>query len=290
MSSTVTAPPPQLPVPVLVLRARLIACLSLARMQARQQFAYRADFIFRLAGLFLQIYLSKLVWTAVYGGSHSVLGSNGHVIPLATQLAYVSLASVQSWLLNPWGLSLLAERVRDGTVAVDLARPLRFTTQLLVAQAGTLFAVAPFALLALPFAIGIGEAQPPASTAALAAYSASLVPAYLSSLLLTTTVSMVSFWTLEVTGIFMIYRMVVQFFTGALVPLWFMSGSLRALAGVLPFQGLTYQPVALYLGQTEGLRPVLGALAAQWGWVFVLCLLLRLVWSRAQHRIVVQGG
>lgn len=276
--------------PPLTPRQRLSAYAGIARVQVRIQLVYRADFIFRLLGLLLQIYLLKLVWTAVYPASGSAPGDGGRQISLATQIAYVTLASVQSWLFNPWAISPIPQRVREGTVAIDLARPVGFTTQMLFAQAGTVLAMAPFAVLALPFAVLLGGAQAPASFLAGLAYVISLVPALLASLLLAAIVSMMAFWTLEVSGIFMIYRMTSQFFAGALVPLWFMPGWLRTVAEWLPFQATTYTPTALYLGKLGGAGEVLTSLLIQCGWVAALWFILRYVWSRALHRVVVQGG
>jgi ABC-type uncharacterized transport system permease subunit len=94
---------------------------------------------------------------------------------------------------------------------------------------------------------------------------------------------------MEISGIFLIYRMVSQFLSGALLPLWFMSRPLRLVSQVLPFQAVTYTPTAIYLGRLTGTR-VLSGVALEAGWVVVLWLATRLVWSRAVHRVVVQGG
>ncbi|GAB2905474.1 ABC transporter permease [Streptomyces mayteni] len=276
----------------LTARQRATAYAGTARLHARAQLAYRADFVIRVLWLLLQVYLLALVWRAVYPESGTADAHGGRQVTLATQLAYVTYASVQNWLLNPAGVdpSPLHQRVREGSVAVDLVRPVAFPTQMLAAQAGTVLAGVPFAALALPLAVVAGGAQAPASTGAALAYALSLLPAVLNTLLLAVIVSMVCFWTLEVVGIFVIHRIVAQFFAGALVPLWFMPSWLADLAQLLPFQTTTYTPIALYLGHLEGAGPVLAALATQCGWTAALWLILRLVWARALHRVVVQGG
>jgi ABC-type uncharacterized transport system permease subunit len=255
------------------------------RLHARAQISYRADFVFRLIGLLVTIYLLRLVWEAVYPASHTV--TNGrHRITLDTQIAYVSFASVQNWLLNSAGIQLIPQRVREGTIAVDLARPLHFPTQMVWAQAGSVAAHTPFVFVAVPFAVLAGGARAPASALHAVAYVLSLAPALLISLLLTTLVSMVAFWTTEISGILIMYRTVQQFMAGTLVPLWFMPDWLRLSAQWLPFQSTTYAPLAVYLGQADPL-PVLGV---QLVWCVVLLGALRLVWARALHRVVVQGG
>ncbi|MFB4196526.1 ABC transporter permease [Streptomyces carpaticus] len=269
---------------MLTRRQKFAACRAMAHLHLRGQLMYRGDFLLRMLGLLIQVALLALVWRAIY--------PEGEAVSLETQIAYVTYAAVQNWAFTPPGLapSAIPQRVREGSVVFDLARPLGFPAQMLSAQAGVTAALLPFALLALPFAILVGGAQVPASAAAALASVVSLVPALLNALLLAVLVSMVCFWTLEMTGIFMIHRVVAQFFAGALVPLWLMPHWLAGLAHVLPFQTITYTPVALYLGRIEGTGPVLGALAVQLGWTVALWLLLRWVWARAHHRVVVQGG
>jgi ABC-type uncharacterized transport system permease subunit len=86
----------------------------------------------------------------------------------------------------------------------------------------------------------------------------------------------------------MAFAVVRTFLSGSVLPLWFMPGWLQTIAGVLPFQAAAFTPVAIYFGRPPGgLGP---ALAVQALWVAVLAALCALVWSRARHRVVVQGG
>ncbi|GAA4202978.1 ABC transporter permease [Actinocatenispora rupis] len=258
--------------------------LALARMQARVVLAYRIDYLNGLIGLLLQVFLLAVVWRTVYGERDSVDG-----VPLATMLAYVTLASVQGWLFNPWVFTLIPDRVREGRVGIDLVRPVGFVSQVVAAQVGRTAATAPFALAALPFAVLLSGMAPPASPLAAVGYLVSLALGYAVTTVLSVVFGLMTFWTMEIGGIFIIYRMVAQFLSGALIPLWFMPGALRTVAQVLPFQAVTYTPTAIYLGRLDAGAAVL-ATGVQCGWVLVLALLARLVWSRALHRVVVQGG
>jgi ABC-type uncharacterized transport system permease subunit len=253
-------------------------------MSAQSLITYRFNLLFGIVGALVQIYLLRVVWHSVYHGRSAVNG-----VTLDVQVAYSSLAALQSWLLNPWNLSDVPQRVRDGTIALDLLRPVRFLPQAFAGQVGGMVAMLPFALVALPFAIGVGGAVGPASTTAFFGYIAGIVTGFLVAALSNLAMSMVTFWTLEVGGILLTYRMVQQFFSGALVPLWFMPGWLHGIASVLPFQSSGYTPLAIYLGRDSG-GAALRSLAEQVGWIIVLWLLLRLIWSRALLRVVVQGG
>jgi len=261
--------------------SRYLAC---ARMQFATVLAYRADYLLTAVLLLVQVYLLRVVWTAVYADRGVADGITEHTV-----IAYATLATVQYTLFSPWRFSQIPQRVREGKVAMDLLRPVGFCAQMLAGQVGGTAAMAPFLLLALPFALLAGGAAAPPSALAAVAYAVSLVLAYTISQLLALLVGMVAFWTVENTGIFMIYRIVAQFLSGALVPLWFMPGPLRVLAQVLPFQATTYTPAATYLGEIHG-SGLAVALGVQVLWVGLLAALTRMVWSRAVHRVVVQGG
>jgi ABC-type uncharacterized transport system permease subunit len=78
------------------------------------------------------------------------------------------------------------------------------------------------------------------------------------------------------------------FLSGAVIPLWFMPGWLQAIADFLPFQAATFTPLSIYFGRPSG--GLAAALAVQLLWVLVLLGICAWVWSRAQRRVVVQGG
>lgn len=270
-------------------RQRLRAYAGIARVVARTLFIYRSNFIVSALGLLVQVFLLRLVWTAVFPASEQAV-SGGHVITLSTQITYSTLATVQFSLFSPWQVSLVPQRVRDGTIAIDLTRPVSFNGQMLAGQLGYTLGNAPFALFALPFAVLVGGMQPPALAEAGFGYVASLALGYLVAVLLGALMGMVAFWTLELKGIMLVYGMVSQFLSGALVPLWFMPGWLRGIAQWLPFQGMDYTPIAIYLGQSGGTSGVLAAVGVQAAWVLVLSVLLWAVSMRALWRVTVQGG
>lgn len=263
---------------------RLRVYRRFAAIGAQQALAYRANYLMNIVRLVIQVFLLTLVWTAVYDGRDSVDG-----VTLSTMVSYVTLATVQMWLVMTSSFSLIPQRVRTGKIAADLCRPVGPLQQSLADQIGRAGVILPVALLALPITSLVGGMQPPASALAGIAYAVSLLLAFTVAMLMATVVSMVAFWTLEVGGILSIYRSVSEFFAGALVPLWLMPDWLRVVAEVLPFQAMAYTPVAIYLGRLSG-ADMTRALAVQLAWVVAGYLLGRLVWSRALHRVVIQGG
>ena len=93
-------------------------------------------------------------------------------------------------------------------------------------------------------------------------------------------IGLVSFWTLEMNGFRMVYTLVGNFATGALVPLWFMPDLMRAIVQLLPFQAIAFVPVSIYVGE-PATGAIWSALLLQVFWAGVLVLVIRWIWGKA---------
>src|SRR5205085_926738 len=183
-------------------------------------------------------YLLRAVWEAVYAGQEQLDRR-----PVSLVIAYVTIATIQNWLLSPNLAYFLAERVRDGSVGIELVRPVPFLGRLLAQQAGETAFALPFAIAAFPLAVVLGGMQPPSTPAAAALYMLSFGLAYAIMVLIGLVIGLASFWTIEIHAFVMIYRFVSALFGGALIPLWFFPGQMeyRFNFVVSVVMGLVYQ-------------------------------------------------
>jgi ABC-2 type transport system permease protein len=264
--------------------AALPVYLRLAVMVPKTVLAYRFNIVMSLVSVLLQIYLLRVVWSAIYADRTDV-----GAFPLAQLLTYLTIANLQIWLVNPQLAWDVQQRVREGQIAVDLARPVPFPGQMVAQHVGGTIGVLPLVAIALPFAFVAGSLRLPASLESGALYLASLMLAYAVMALMGLLLGFVAFWTLETTGMVAIFRFANLFFAGGLVPLAFFPPPLRAVAEALPFQTQAFIPVSIYLGRLVG-SDALRALATQGFWVVLLGGIAALVWRRAVGKIVVQGG
>ena len=255
--------------------SNLPAYLQIANLWFQMAYMYRVNLAMELVGVLLKIFLLKVVWTAIYAGQPVVDG-----VELRHVISFVTLANLQMWLIAPMLAWHIQERIREGQIALDLARPVPFLGQLLANQVGTTAAFAPFVLLAVPLALVVGGLEPPASASAALLYLVSMVLAYLVTALLGMLMGLIGFWTLQTHGVLSIYDFVSLFFTGAMVPLWFFPPVLRQVADWLPFQAQAFIPLSLYTGQVPP-QGIAGALGLQLVWVVVLFGSAWLVWQPA---------
>lgn len=266
------------------LTRNLPAWLELIRASIRWHYMYRFNALFGIALTGISIYLITLVWKTAYGAQSEVAG-----IAIGQALTYLTIANLQLYFLRPELSGDIQARIREGQIGFDLSRPVSYPSQLFATAMGDFIGQMPLLLVALPIALTAGELSlPPTATAGIG-YLLSLFLAWVIAVQLNMLIGLVSFWTLEMTGFEMMYRLIGNFATGALVPLWFMPDALRAIIQVLPFQAIVFVPVSIYIGE-PATGALWSALLLQAGWGMALVFVIRWVWSKAFRHTVIQGG
>jgi ABC-2 type transport system permease protein len=257
---------------------------GMTRAGTRSVLIYRGDLVTGALTLVIQVVLAIAVWRIVYGGRGPVAG-----VDARTAVAYAAIAACLQSVLLPWQFSSLPMRIRTGQISTDLIRPLGLIGQVLGQNFGVLLARLPLGAIGLAVAAAVGALMLPPGRGAFLLSVVATVCGVAVAMLCNLIVSMVTFWTFEVSGPLIVYRFGSAFLSGSLIPLWFMPGWLRASVEWLPFQAQVYTPVSIYLGRTQG-GEALALVGVQLGWVVVLAFLLELIWRRARHKVVVQGG
>ncbi len=260
------------------------AWVAIARTSIRYHYTYRFNAVIAILFTGLQIYLLTVVWKAAYGDRAEVDG-----IAIGQLLVYLTLAQLQLRFLQMELDGDIEGRIRLGQIGFDLSRPVGYPSQLLAAAVGDMIGQLPMLAVAFPIALVAGELSAPPTMTAGVGYAAALVLAWIVAALLNMLIGLISFWTLEMSGFRMIYNLVGNFATGALVPLWFMPDALRAVIEVLPFQAIGFVPVSIYVGE-PATGALWSALLLQAMWVGILILIIRWVWGRAYRHTVIQGG
>lgn len=260
------------------------AYLQIMSLWMQTLYAYRFQVFIEMLALILKIFLFRVVWTAVYAGRSEVDG-----IALAEVVSMTTLAHLQMYILNSNIPNYMRDKVRNGTIAIDLARPVPFVGHMIADLLGSSVAILPFIIVILPLVLVAGGIQLPFSALAVAFYLLALLLAYVINNLIGTLLGLMTFWMTEIWAIRSILIFVSQFFSGAMVPLWFFPPLLRRLADWLPFQSQAFLPISIYLGRIQG-RAILEALGIQLFWIIMLTLIVVPIWRHAMRRVVIQGG
>lgn len=256
---------------------------ELIRVSARRVQIYRTSMVFWLIRSMLELFLIRFVWSAVYGGRETVDGIGGD-----TLLVYLTISAVQVYILPDIIAYEVGERIETGQVATDLIRPFGFMKQMLAIQLGSTLGIAPALVLVVPAAMLVGSLEVP-SLANGIAYVVSFALAYLIGSLTWLLVGLGGFWLINIGGLTALLSVASGFLSGALIPVWFMPDALRIVVQFLPFQAMTFLPASIFSGQVTG-TAMIGPLLVQLAWIAILIWSNAWVWSRAQRKLVIQGG
>lgn len=204
-------------------------------------------------------------------------------------VTYVWLAQALIMTVYAFGWTELALRIRDGSIATDLSRPLDPQRYWLAFDLGR----APFHLIfrgVLPFAIGASlfDLRYP-SPLELAAFFVSVVLAVVVSLGFRFLYNSAAFWLVDIRGVVTLSLTVSLFFSGMILPLTFFPSWLRTIAHALPFSSIVQTPIDIWLGKHHG-PELLGIMALQLVWAVVLLALGRVTLQLGTRKLVIQGG
>jgi ABC-2 type transport system permease protein len=244
---------------------------------------YRMEVFTNVASLLVRLYLMKTVWTALYAQNAAPAG-----VPLHAVITYTTVALLMSLVLEIDGTRAIREKIREGTIATDLMKPISLPLYFFSDGVGMTLLHALLIVPALIASLLIVHVDVPPPHV-LAAFALSFLLGYLVNFLLNFLMNCVAFWTLETFAIQLMVRWVSDLLSGQIVPLIFFPGVWQKVVLALPFAAIYSTPLLIYLG-TIPPSGYLAAMAAQAGWGVAFALLSALVWRAAQSRVVVQGG
>jgi ABC-2 type transport system permease protein len=244
---------------------------------------YRMEVFTNVGSLLVRLYLMKAVWTALYRQNAAPAG-----VPLHAVLTYTTIALLMSLVLEIDGTRAIRDKIREGTIATDLMKPISLPLYFFSDGVGMtlLHAVLIVPALILSLTIVRIDVPPPH---VLAAFALSFVLGYLVNFTLNFLMNAIAFWTLETFAIQLMVRWMSDLLGGQIVPLIFFPGILQKIVLALPFAAVYSTPLLIYLG-TIPPSGYLAAFALQLGWFAAFAAIGAVVWRAAQRRVVVQGG
>ncbi len=214
---------------------------------------------------------------------------------------YVSYIWLGQALFGLFPLSvdpLASERIRSGTVAYELLRPLDLYANWTISAIGwrigrTVFRAAPlvlFAVFLLPlFGRPEWTLEPPADAAAALGLAAGVLLAVLTGAAITMLGQAIMLWTLSSAGWNALVPGIAWVYSGMMVPLPYLPEWAQVVLELMPFAGLIDTPFRIYSGHLAGAAAA-QALAVQAAWVVVLIAGGHRLLARGLRKVVIQGG
>ena len=260
--------------------------LGVIGMTVKMEMVYRFNFLTSILWSFLSMALVYYLWTAIFKSSTSM------AMPLQTLITYVCVGQAFSFARPGQRRTFMSiqEGIRSGDILMDLVRPTDYQALQFSGMAGSF--LMDMLMVSIPstlVGVVVFKVTLPATAAAGAAFTVSLLGAYLLIFSVDFLLGLSAFWTTSVWGLGYLKMALMDVFAGGLIPLTLFPGWMQGVVMALPFKGMAFTPLAIWSGILQG-EEAWKAVLLQYAWAAGLILLSRLIWLRARKRIEIQGG
>lgn len=256
------------------------------RAAFHNRWIFQLEFWLITPGVFIMMYASYSVWSILYQQSPNAFGMD-----LQRMTTYGVLGVLLIPIMRTAGSTeyYIAEQVRQGTLELDMLKPLDYMWHMFSRNLGELGVELLLRFVpGLLFSYWLFDFRLPADLQSALAFVASVALGYVIFFCVSFLFGLLSMVTLDIRSYSWTFHSIIRLASGQMVPLWMFPSVLAAIATALPFQAIYYAPMSIYVGAPPGsLATVLGFQAA---WAVGLFIAARFFWSRAQRRVVVQGG
>jgi ABC-2 type transport system permease protein len=257
--------------------------VEFAKKAFAREATYRLEVFTEIGSLVLRVYILRSLWTALYAQNAIPLN-----LPLHAMITYATVALLMSLILEVDGTRLIREKVREGTIATDLMKPISVPFYFFADGVGQ---TALHALLVIPSLLCalllVHIDVPPPAT--LGVFALSFLLGYGVNFFLNFLMNSIVFWTLETFAVQLIVRWVSDLLSGQIIPLTFFPGIAGKIVLALPFAAIYSTPLLIYVGVIPA-DQWFAYLIVQAAWLLLFAVLSTLVWRAGSRRVVLQGG
>ncbi len=263
--------------------------VSFFRMRFSTGLQYRQAAIAGMSTQFVWGAMEILLFKAFYEADPSAFPMEFSALTSYIWLQQAFLALYMMWFLE----REIFDSITGGGIAYELCRPLDlysmwFARNIANRMSKAVLRCIPILLLAtcLPKPYGM---QPPRSLITFILFLFSMGLALLVTVAFSMILYLLCFYTISPLGIRMVAFSLVEFFSGAVIPLPFLPDGIRQVCELLPFASMQNVAFRIYSGDLSGISGY-GAISLQLFWVVALILSGKLLLKNALNKVVVQGG
>ncbi|WP_071394324.1 ABC transporter permease [Bacillus tuaregi] len=259
--------------------------IEMIRVRFLMMLAYRTNYYSGILIYSINIGAYYFLWSAIYGGKEEIQGLS--VLQMTTYVAVSWMA--RAFYFNNIDREIAAE-IKDGKVAIEMIRPYNYLGMKTMQALGEgifrllFFSVPGLIIVAFIFPISFS-----AHATTWMFFFVSLVFSFIVNTQINLLTGIMTFFLFNNAGLIRAKRVVIDLFSGLLLPISFYPLWAQNLMTYLPFQAISYVPSMIF---TEGFtgQEITNAIMQQAIWVLILLIPIRLLWSLAKKQLIVQGG
>ncbi len=266
--------------------------LSFVRLSFLKFLAYRLRYYTGVISYTIFISGHYYIYTALFASSAPAADGTVSIggLSLPEMITYVAVSWIgRSFYFNNIAREL-SRMVTEGEIAMQLIKPFHLQTVMLSEAVGEscfrlMMFTLPIVVVIVPLFHLRGPADPALYLWTFLSFCLALVIYSQWNFL----VGCLAFYLKNIQGVLRAQMVSMDFLTGVLIPFTLFPHWFQTAVQWLPFQGISYIPVTIFLGKRPG-NELYHALGLQLFWAAFLFILARLVFRVAVRRVIAQGG
>ena len=261
-----------------------------SRAGLQSAIAYKANFLGFFLGEIFYCFVMYYVWKAVFDSSTQATFMG---FTMMDMVVFLFVSNLTRYLVSTDSCYAVGEEIKDGSIVMRMIKPVNYDRSILFFELGGKALM--LLIITLPMLVGVelyryrmaGQVMFQLPYFFFFLVSASL--AYLLAFYLNICFGFMAFFLKNLWGFNILKEGIINFLSGAIIPIAFMPEVMQKVLGILPFSSLSYTPVMIYMGKYNGMALV-GALLMQVFWLDVMYLLSKGVWQLSIKHLTIQGG
>ncbi|MBW5449023.1 antibiotic transporter permease [Cohnella sp. CFH 77786] len=247
--------------------------------------AYRFSYIMNLTSGLITLVSLFYLWKAVFRGRTEMAGFTWQEMQ-----TYLLVTFFLGCLLSWYSEGRISGKILDGSVSLDLLKPLDFQKARFAETVGSLAIEGVVSGIMITGLLGATAGiSVPHSPLVWVQFLMSTAASVMVKFGIVYMTGLICFWTTGSFGVVWARIAVTNLLSGALVPLAFLPEWLQKLAEVLPFQAIVHVPASIFLGKYSA-PDAAGMIVLQFAWAAVLWMCGKWMWKGAVRQITVHGG
>ncbi|KAF0820482.1 MULTISPECIES: ABC transporter permease [unclassified Cytobacillus] len=259
--------------------------IEMIRIRFLMMLAYRTNYYTGILIYSINIGAYYFLWSAIYGEKDAIEGMS--VIQMSTYVAVAWMA--RAFYFNNIDREMAAE-IKEGKVAVELIRPYNYLGMKTMQGLGEgIFRLFFFSVPGMVIVSFIFPLQFSADWTTWVFFAISIILSFFINTQINLLTGITTFFLYNNTGLIRAKRVVIDLFSGLLIPISFFPLWAQDVLKYLPFQGISYVPSMIFTSSFSD-NEAIQAIMMQGIWVLILIIPIQILWIIAKKQLVIQGG
>lgn len=259
--------------------------IEMIRIRFLMMLAYRTNYYSGILIYSINIGAYYFLWTAIYGGKQSIEG-----LSVTQMVTYIAVA----WMARAFYFNNIdreiADEIKEGKVAIEMIRPYNYLSMKTMQGLGEgIFRLLFFSLPGMIIVSFVFPLEFSGNPETWGYFALSTLLSFIVNSQINLLTGLMTFFIFNIAGLLRAKRVVIELFSGLLLPISFYPGWAQNIMTFFPFQAISYIPSMIF---TEGMKgnEIFSALTFQFIWALVLLVPIQGLWILARKKLVVQGG